>query len=118
MRKIAVPVVALAIVVVFASCAVLPMRSKLNKPVSMTQMKDGPGEHFSEEKQAFWLFWGLAPLIIPEIDEVVASEVSGHAGVQNLKITTQYTAIDMIINILTSGILHPRTITIEGEVYD
>lgn len=118
MRKIAVSIVVLALVIVFAGCATLPMRSRLDKPVSMTQMTNAHGKYFSEEKQAFWLFWGLAPLIIPEIDDVIGPEVSGHRGVQNLKITTQYTPIDFIINALTSGILYPRTITIEGEVYD
>jgi hypothetical protein len=67
------------------------MESKLNKPVSMTKMTNTNGKYFAEQKQAFWLFWGLAPLIIPKVDEVVGAEVAGHTGVQNLKITTEYT---------------------------
>ena len=118
MRKVSVAIVALALVIVVTGCATLPMESRLDKPVSMTKMTTAPGKHFAVEKRAFWVIGGLAPLSIPEVDEVIGREVSGHAGVQNLKITTEFTAIDILINALTGGIIYARTITIEGEVYD
>ena len=117
MKKL-VPIAVLVLVIVAAGCAKLPMESRLDKPVSMTEMTDTHGKYFAVEKQAFWLFWGLTPLVMPEVDEVVGAEVADHAGVQNLKITTEYTFIDYLISFFTTGFLHSRTVTIEGEVYD
>jgi len=118
MKRTAISIVVLGFFIVFAGCATLPLESRLDKPVSMTGMSDITVKSFAVEKQAFWLFWGLTPLIVPKVDEVVGVEASSHAGVQNLKITTEYTFLDYVISWFTGGFLHSRTVTIEGEVYD
>lgn len=118
MSKVALTVVALVMVVCFVGCATLPFESKLQKPVSMTKMTNSSGAYFSQTEKAFWLFWGLTPLSLPEVDQVVGSAVADHAGVQNLKITTETDVVDFIVSALTYGIIQMRTVTIEGEAYD
>ncbi len=118
MRKIVSSVVILAFIIIFAGCATLPLDSNLDKPVSMSEMKDTQGKTFVSNNKAVWLFWGLTPLSLPTIDGVVLPQVSGHAGVQNLKITTESGFVDHVVTILTQGIIMMRTVRIEGEVYD
>jgi len=110
--------VALILVVAFVGCATLPMESSLQKPVSMTKMKDVQGTDFIVTKQALWLFWGAIPLSVPKVDEVVGPMVADHTGVQNMKITTEYTFLNYLISAITQGVVFSQTVTIQGKVYD
>jgi hypothetical protein len=116
--KIFIIVFSLFILFAFVGCATLPLDSSLQKPVSMTQMKNAQGNQFAVTKQALWLFWGLVPISVPKVDEVVGPAVADHEGVQNLKITTEYTILNVIISAITSGVLYSQTVTIQGTVYD
>jgi len=121
MKKKVVIIITLTVVIGVVGCATLPMGSHLEKPVSMTQISDTAKvseNKFVIEKRCFWVVGGIAPLSVPEVDELIGSKVADHAGVQNLKITTEYDFIDIIIRVATGGIIYSRTITIEGEVYD
>ena len=118
MRKAAVSTIVLALVILVAGCATLPMESNLEKPVSMTDMKGTTAQTFASKSKAIWLFWGLMPLSLPTVDEVVGPAVADHAGVQNLKITTETDFIDWLATQLTGRILIMRTVTIEGQAYD
>ena len=118
MRKIVSSTVVLAFIIIFAGCATLPLDSNLDKPVDMTDGKNAQVRTFVSNNKAVWIFWGLAPLSLPTVDGVVLPQVSGHAGVQNLKITTESGFVDHVVTILTQGILMMRTVRIEGEVYD
>jgi len=113
-----VTIVAITLVIWVVGCAKLPLESNLEKPVSMTQMTDAPGKNFVVHKHAFWLFGGLIPLSLPEIDEVVGGRVADHAGVQNLKITTKFSLLDLFLGGITSGVIYSRSVIIEGETYD
>ena len=73
----------------------------MEKPVSMTQISDTANvseNKFVIEKRCYWVVGGIAPLSVPEVDELIGSKVANHAGVQNLKITTEYDVIDIITN--------------------
>ena len=118
MKKTVVSAVTLALAILVAGCATLPMESNLEKPVSMTGVTDEQGEEFLEERKALWLFWGAMPLALPIVDEVIGPQVVDHTGVQNLKITTYSCPLDLIVTILTDGILTMRTVKIEGGAYD
>jgi hypothetical protein len=118
MRKVLVAIVTLTLVVVVTGCATIPMESNLAKPVSMTDMKGATAQTFMSKGRAIWLFWGLMPISVPTVDGVVGPAVADHAGVQNLKITTEADGLDVFAWILTNGILTMRTVTIEGQAYD
>jgi len=118
MRKAITTVVFFVLIIGIVGCATLPMESKLDRPVSMTDMKETPVKNFTSANKAIWLFWGLIPIALPEVDGVIVPEMAGHNGVQNMKITTEYDIIDLIVTAFTDGIVTMRTVTIEGEVYD
>ena len=118
MRKVLIPIVALAFAIAFIGCSTLPFESNLGKPVSMTKIEDTPTTSFAQTTKALWLFWGLAPLSLPTVDQVAGPAVADHTGVQNLKITTKTEVLDFIVTTLANGIVTMRTVIIEGEVYD
>jgi len=90
-----------------AGCATLPLDS------ARDQVKT-----FLVQKQAIWLFWGAIPVSVPKVDEVVGTEAASHSGVQNLKVTTEYTFINFLLGAITQGAIYSQTVTIEGQVYD
>ena len=118
MRRIAPVIIAFVLAIVVTGCATLPMDSNLEQSVSMTKVNDAPVKSFAVSNKAIWLFWGAIPLALPEFDGIIVPEMAGHAGVQNLKITTKSDFLDLIATVLTDGILVMRTVTVEGEVYD
>jgi hypothetical protein len=118
MRKVIAAVISFVFVIGIVGCATLPMESNLDKPVSMTDMKETPVKDFTSASKAIWLFWGLIPVVLPEVDGIIVPEMVGHNGIQNMKITTEYDFIDFVVTALTDGVVTMRTVTIQGEVYD
>ncbi len=99
-------------------CATLTLESKLDKPVSMTNVRGTLVKTFVIQKQAIWLFWGLIPISVPKVDEVAGAEVSGYSGIQNLRIKTEYTFLNWFLGAITQGVIYSQTVTIEGQVYN
>jgi len=118
MRKTLVSVVALALVIIFTGCATLPVRSKLDKTVSLTNMRGSSVRDFNIKYRAVWLLWGVMPLNVPEIDAVIGSNVAEREGVQNLKVEPKFNIVDGLVTVLTLGIVTTKTISISGEVYN
>ncbi len=116
--KTLVKTITLLAMLCMLGCATLTLDSNLDKPVSMTKGRGTQVKTFVMQKQAIWLFWGLIPISVPKVDDVVGAEVSGHAGVQNLKIKTEYTLLNWFLGAVTQGVIYSQTITIEGQVYD
>jgi hypothetical protein len=117
MKALLIPV-AFLLVIAFVGCASLPMESNLQKPVSMSKVKDVQGKDFMVTKQAVWLFWGAVPLSVPTVDEIVGPLIADHEGVQNLKVTTEYNFINFILSAITQGVVYSQTVTIQGKVFD
>jgi len=116
--RILYAILSLIILFAFVGCATLPLESNLEKPISMTKVSSSQSNQFAVTKQALWLFWGAIPIAVPTVDEVVGPMVADHAGVQNVKITTEYGFINFLISSITSGVLYSQTVTIQGSVYD
>jgi len=115
--KVAMIIITILLVVSFVGCATLPLESNLQKPVAMNKLSGSDGNDFVVTKQALWLFWGLIPISVPNVDEVVGPKVADHEGVQNLKITTEFGFINVLLSAVTSGVLYSQTVTIQGKVY-
>lgn len=110
-------IIGVLLVISFIGCATLPLESNLQKPVAMTQISDARGNEFIVTKHALWLFWGLIPISVPNVDEVAGPRVADYEGVQNLKITVQYSFVDFLLSAVTSGVIYSQTVTIQGKVY-
>jgi len=119
--KAFVSFVALTLVIfliLFTGCATVPVRSRLDKTVSLTNMRGSNVRDFDVRYRAVWLLWGAMPLSVPEIDVVVGSYMADRKGVQNLKVEPKLNIVDGLVTLLSFGIVTTKTISISGEVYD
>ena len=112
-------------IMLVAGCAAIRLEAPaLDKPVSMSRKADTEKahrtvRHFWEEKRAVWLLYGAIPIYVPEVDEIVAKESSGHDAVTNLAITTEFDIVDLLIIAITGGgIVHTRSVVVEGDVVE
>lgn len=71
---------------------------------------------FEAETRAAWLFWGLADIREPDLDDILARELTRLQanGVTGLEIRTQQTFVDGLLQAITLGIYGRRTVFVEG----
>ena len=74
------------------------------------------GAPFSVTGRAVYGFWGLAKLKQPSLRKVMAAELAGGSGLANVKIRVRSRWNDVLVTILTAGLIVPRAITFEGVV--
>ena len=90
----------------------LGIDASMSAPVSVQVQ----GEEFKLSKKAVYLVAGLFTASKPSLDEFLASQVTGDARIANLKIEVRSKPFDVLITILTLGIVVPRTVTYEGVI--
>jgi len=90
----------------------LGIDASMSAPVSVQVQ----GEEFKLSKKAVYLVAGLFSASKPSLDEFLASQVTGDARIANLKIEVRSKPFDVLITILTLGIVVPRTVTYEGVI--
>ena len=74
------------------------------------------GEAFEVSKKAVYLVWGSVGVSKPSLQKILASQVTGDAQVADLKIRVRSRWSDVLISVLTAGLIVPRTVTYEGVV--
>jgi hypothetical protein len=111
-------VVALAMALLTTGCYTLNYsNSASSKPVSFTGEVKGQRTHFSEEKWVWYALWGLVPISDNDIEKSLIEPRATGGAVQNLSITSQIGATNVLANILTCLItICSKTVTIEGDV--
>jgi hypothetical protein len=60
--------------------------------------------------------WGVVKLSEPSLRKTLASQVAGGKSVADVRIKIRSRFDDILITVLTLGLLVPRAVTIEGVV--
>jgi hypothetical protein len=74
------------------------------------------GAPFSVTGRAVYAFWGIAKLKQPSLRKAMAAELAGGSGLANVKIKVRSRWNDVLVTILTAGLIVPRAMTFEGVV--
>jgi hypothetical protein len=74
------------------------------------------GEAFRVSKSAVFVFWGVGTASRPMLDRVLAGQVTGESEIRNLRVTVRSRFSDLLVTVLTAGLVVPRTIVYEGVV--
>ena len=74
------------------------------------------GAPFSVTGRAVYAFWGIAKLKQPSLRKAMAAELAGGSGLANVKIRVRSRWNDVLVTILTAGLIVPRAMTFEGVV--
>jgi hypothetical protein len=74
------------------------------------------GTRFRVTSRALYAFWGLAKIKDPSLRKALAAQLAGGSGIANLRIKVRSRWSDVVISVLTAGLIVPRAVTYEGTV--
>jgi len=105
---------------VLAGCAQTIDATKVGVPVTLAsaagQAPPAGGEPFTVTGHAIYGFWGIAQLSSPELHRTLAGQLVGGKALVDVRIKVRSRWSDVLITVLTAGIVIPRTVTAEGIV--
>lgn len=99
-------------------CALTFDSTSLGVPVSMASAASRPavGDTFSVRSGAVYVLWGLLPVKTPSLENTLESQLAGGRAVRDLKIHVARRLPDLLITVLTAGIVSPVSVTFEGII--
>jgi hypothetical protein len=110
--------VTLVVSVTAAGCAMTFDTTSLGVPAGMASpaMQPAVGDTFKVQSRALFLFWGLYPSSEPSLERALAGQLVGGSAVQNLRIRVYRRWADILITVLSAGIVDPVSVSFEGIV--
>ena len=109
---------ALLLCVVLAGCSMTIDAATLGVPVTLASPagQAPQGSRFSVSSHAVYALWGLVDVKQPSLRKALAAQLAGGSGVADLKIKVRSRFPDVLITVLTAGLIVPRAVTFEGVV--
>jgi hypothetical protein len=74
------------------------------------------GARFRVTSRAVYGLWGLATIKQPSLRKALAAQLAGGSGIADVKIKVRSRWSDVLITVLTGGLIVPRAVTFEGVV--
>lgn len=101
-----------------AGCSVTYDATTLGVPATLsTQAGQHPaGARFEVTTHAVFGLWGLFKLKRPSIQKVLATELAGGKSISDIRIRARTRWTDLLVTVLTAGLVVPRSVTVEGVV--
>ena len=101
-----------------AGCAQTFDATTLGVPVTMGSATGAPAEGtpFKTNAQSVHGFWGLLTLSNPSLQKALARQLIGGQQIADLRIKSRSRWTDVLLTLLTAGLVVPRTVTFEGKV--
>lgn len=99
-------------------CALTFDATELGVPTTLAESAQAPpqGTPFKVTKHPVFLLWGLTSVSRPNIEDVLAGQTGTGARIANVRIKVKTRLSDMLVTLLTLGVIAPRTVTLEGVV--
>jgi hypothetical protein len=112
------PVAALLLAAGVAGCAMTFDATSLGVPAVMASPASQPvvGDTFTVTSRALYAFWGLYPLHRPSLENTLEGQLVGGRAVANLRIRVRRRWSDLLVTVLTAGLLNPVSVTFDGVV--
>ncbi|HEY2806434.1 MAG TPA: hypothetical protein VGI92_11315 [Gemmatimonadales bacterium] len=100
------------------ACALHFNARSLGVPVTMSEpLAQGvAGDSFAVTTKALHVFWGLATAHEPSLKQALAGQLGQGSGVRNLAIHSRKKWDDVLVTVLTLGLVSPTTVTFSGRV--
>ncbi len=118
MRRASWLVPILAILV--AGCVQNIDATRIGVPVTLASAAGTPmppgGERFTVTGKAVYALWGVTEISSPALHHTLAGQLVGGKALVDVKIKVRSRWSDVLVTILTAGIIVPRTVTAEGIV--
>lgn len=104
--------------VLFTGCAMHYNTRTLGVPVTMAEplAQPVPGDTFRVTAKALHAFWGLATAKEPSLQQALAGQLGAGRAVHNLAIRSRKSWADILVTVVTLGVLSPTSVTFSGVV--
>jgi hypothetical protein len=101
-----------------SACALQFNTRRLGVPVTMAAplAQVAPGDSFRVRTRAVYLLWGLASVRQPDLRQALAGQLGAGTGVANLSIRAVKRWPDLLLTVLTAGVVTSTTVTFEGVI--
>jgi hypothetical protein len=108
----------LVLLLSLAGCAETFDASTLGVPAALAAPAGQPvqGTRFRVTSHAVYGLWGLASFKQPSLRKALAGQLGGGSGIADLKIKVRSRWTDVLVTVLTAGLIVPRAVTFEGVV--
>lgn len=111
-------ILVLALLLAGSGCATTFDSTRLGVPVTMAapagQIPEGA--EFRITKRSLHGLFGLISISQPSLQDALAAQLVGAQGIANMRIRVRSRWSDVLITLLTLGLLTPRSVTFEGVV--
>ena len=107
-----------ALALTLSGCALTFDATDLGVPTSLAESARTPpqGTSFRVTKHPVFLLWGLTAASRPNAEDVLAGQAGTAARIANLRIKVRSRWSDLLVTVLTAGLISPRSVTFEGVV--
>lgn len=106
--------------VLVAGCVQNIDATRIGVPVTLASAAETPmppgGERFTVTGKAVYALWGITEISSPDLHHTLAGQLVGGKALVDVKIKVRSRWSDVLITVLTAGIVVPRTVTAEGIV--
>lgn len=118
MKRILAGATVVALALSTSACGASFDSSHLGVLVTMAEPAQAPpsGAAFRITRHPVYLAWGMISMGGANLEDLLAGQLGTGGSVASLKIHVRSTWNDVLITILTAGIVAPRTVTYEGVV--
>lgn len=109
---------ALALSLAVAGCAMTFDANSLGVPAGMASPAQQPavGDTFNVQVKALYLLWGAIPSRVPSLERTLEGQLAGGRSIQGLSIRVYHRWSDVLVTLLTVGILDPVSVRFHGVI--
>jgi len=107
-----------ALALTVGGCTLTIDATELGVPATLAESAQAPpeGTPFKVTKHPVYFLWGLTAVSRPNVEDVLVGQTGTGARIANLKIKVRTRVSDMLVTLLTLGVIAPRSVTLEGVV--
>jgi hypothetical protein len=100
------------------ACALTFDTRSLGVPVTMASPVAAPavGDTFTVTQSALHLFWGAYEVRPVNLQSALANQLGEGRGIANLRIRTHHSVGDILLTVLTAGLITPTSVTFDGII--
>jgi len=118
LRRFSRFIVMVSVVGMLGGCSLAFDARTLGVKVSMAENPGEPrqGTEFQVSKKAVFLFFGVLTASNPSLENVLAGQLLDGSEVRHLEIKIRSRWTDILVSVLTAGLVVPRSVTFHGYV--
>ena len=107
-----------ALLLAASACALNFDSTQLGVHVSLAEAAQSPpqGTRFQVTKHPVFLLWGGVTASEPNLEDVLAGQLGTGGRIANLRIRIRSRWPDLLVTVLSFGLVSPRSVTFEGVV--